>query len=128
MSARAISFRKISRPRGFDKSSETQNTLRRSWIKVVATVDLPSLAREPDADIAPSDVADSRPLDLDHFRAHFGRQFGGERLRDQGPGRDDLHALQRAELFSDEIFDAHGFGDDAGFCVEAGNTKDAAAS
>jgi hypothetical protein len=52
---------------------------------------------------------------LDHFGAHLGRQLGGERLRDQRPGRDDLDALQRPEFLANQIVDAHRFGDDAGF-------------
>ena len=71
--------------------------------------DLPSLVVEPDADVAPSDVADSGALDLDHFRAHLGRQLGGERLRDQRAGRNDLDALQRPEFLGNQIFDAMRF-------------------
>src|SRR5258708_1400997 len=66
-------------------------------------------ARQPDSDIAPSHVARSGPLYLDHLRAHFRRELGGKRLRDQGPGGNDLHTLQRSERFRHKIRNAHLF-------------------
>jgi len=118
ISARAISFRKI-------LAATRLRQIQRDAENIAAFLDpgrrdvrLAVPGREPDADIAPSDVADSGALDLDNFRAHFGRQFRGERLRNQGPGRYDFHALKWAELFSDEIFDAHGLAMMPGFCKE----------
>ncbi len=62
---------------------------------------------EADADGAPSSVAGPGPLDLDDLGAHFGRQFRCERLRDEGPGRYDFHALQRSKSLGHQSLFRH---------------------
>src|SRR6185437_9616509 len=62
---------------------------------------------EPDADRAPSGIADAGAFDLDDLGAHVGGECRAERLGNQGAARDDFDSLERSECLGYKGFLRH---------------------